>query len=603
MSGRRAVGASVGLLVILLLAAPFLAPSSAGAHALLVSSTPADGASYDRAPSEVRLVFSEEVQLAATSVELFDGAGRPVAVGVPVADEGADDATVVRVALGPLPRDRYLVRWRTISSDDLHPNASSIVFGIGTDVTAATVEAPSGWTLAGTIAESVIRWLALLALGLALAARVLSRRLTGSISRDGPLSPVLPRTTAAMAGLGALAAAALGLLYLGRVVQTAGLAFAVTSWGSTARWVVAIASAALAWWMLRRTGRRSRTPDGIAPSALLVVSLAAVTSTSHAMSAGLAAAALGALHTVATMLWVCGAVIVAILVVPALRRRDRVAAVTVARAFTPIALVAVPVSLVTGLLLAGRLLPSVGAVLNTDYGHTLLVKLGLLVLGLGLAASSFVLLVLRGGRRRGAAAVGAEAVVLCTVVLAASAVAATPPPSAVVWAPSADQAPTAGVLSEMANDLVLTVDVGPGRPGRNFVTIGVLDTRRPAPAPISSVEVSVGTQAPLTAVAQGHFQWLATTSIEGEGPTDLAVTVRRAGEPTVAVPFRWLVGPPVGTRRGGAELAPITGVAAAAIAVVGLLGWVLYGAARRRARVRRPGMVREPEAVHAAESP
>jgi copper transport protein len=262
----------------------------------------------------------------------------------------------------------------------------------------------------------------------------------------------------------------------------------------------------------------------------------------------------------------------------------------VARAFTAIALVAVPVSLVTGLLLAGRLIPSVGALLNTDYGHALLLKLGLLIAGLLCATATFTLLVLGAGRRRAAVAVIAEAVVLCAVVLTASAVASLPPASAVVWAPDSTSLPTSGVLSQIARDLVVTVDMGPGRPGRNFITVGVLDTRRPAPAPIAAVQVAVGGQGPLTAVRQDPFKWMVVTNVATEGPEQLQVAVRRPGEPTVVVPFVWVAGPPLGTRLGGASLSPVSSVAAAVVGLCALIGLALGLVLRIR---RRSGPVRE----------
>jgi copper transport protein len=400
--------------------------------------------------------------------------------------------------------------------------------------------------------------------------------------------------------VGAGAALALGVLYLGRIVEIGGLDPIVTAWDFTLRWIVAVVSAGIAWQLLRRAGRRGRASDSMASDSmvsvvLLVLAMTAITSTSHPTSAGIAIAVLGAVHTVATMLWACGAAVIAIVAVPALRRRDRSRAVGAARAFTPIALIALPLSLVTGLLLAGRLLPSVGALLNTDYGHALLIKLGLLAVGLLCAAGTVAFLVMDAGRRRSAMIVAAEAVVLCAVVLAASSLAATHPASPVVWAPASEQAPTAGVLSQFADDLVVTVDVGPGRPGRNFVTVGVLDTRRPAPAPVAEVSLAVGAQPALVAVPQGQFQWMAVANVKDEGPVGLEVTVNRPGEPSVRVPFVWTLGPAVGTRLGGAPLAPITSAAALLIGVVGLVALVAYAVLRVRRRRSPTGPVEQDE--------
>jgi copper transport protein len=586
MSNHRVLGASLRWVILLfVLAMPFAITATADAHALLASSTPADGASYDRSPADLELVFTENVQVAATSLQLFDGKGSPVLLGQPSSPDGASQAATIRVPLGTLAKDRYLLRWRTISSDDLHPTAGTIVFGVGTEVTGAGSDGDSGGSLLGGIAEATLRWLALMALGVAAAALLLTGRLAGS--RDRSLAPVLPQATVLSAGIGTLATAALAVLYLGRIVDAGGVGAVTSAWQFTVRWIVAVATAGMAWSLLRRRQMLRRTSHrGLSTSSfgLLLLSMAAITSVSHAASAGLAAEVIGAVHTITTMLWACGAGVVAAVAVPALRRGDRYLAAGVARAFTPIAIVMVPISLVTGLVLAGRLLPSFGAVLHTDYGHALLVKLALVAIGLACAGLTVLLLVVQGGRRRGALIVGVEAVVLGAVVLAGSSVAATHPASAVVWAPASDHEPTSGVLSQLARDLVVTLDIGPGRPGRDFFTVGVLDTRRPAPAPIKDVQVAVGSQAPLTAVSQGNYQWLAAANVDAEGPLRMQVTVERSGEPTVTVPFEWTIGPPAGTRLGGAALSPVTAVAAAIVAVVSVVVIALLGVVRWRRR-------------------
>jgi copper transport protein len=580
---RRRSGALRWLVFLLIVVAPFVMPAAAQAHALLDLSTPADGATYDRSPREVQLTFSEDVQVSATSVQLFDSSGRTVAVGTPASASGENDASDLVVPLNDLAKDRYLLRWRTVSSDDLHPVSGSLVFGIATAVTAVDQEATSGWDRAGTVIEAVLRWIALMALGFALAARLISRRLSVSGETGQAMTPVLPRTTTVLAGVGTLAASALGLFYLVRLAEFAGFEAVITSWQVTMRLIAGCGAALVAWLILRLPYPADRRAAlSWWPSGLLVLAIAAITSTGHPASAGPLVEAVGALHSVTTMVWCCGAAVVAVAAIPAIRRADRRRAATIAGAFTPIALVALPISLVTGFLLAGRLLPSVGALMYSDYGHALLVKLGLLAFGLLCSAGTLVFLVLGRGRRRAALVIGAEAVVLMTVVLAASSLAATRPASQVVWAPAPEQAPTTGVLSAFANDLVVTLDVGPARPGRNFVTVGVLDTRRPAPAPVADVRVALGDEPAVTAVPQGDFRWLSVATIPKEGPASFTVRVERPGESTVVVPFSWTVGPVAGTRMGGSTFAPLAIAGATLVGLVVLVALLAWGLARRR---------------------
>jgi copper transport protein len=568
---------AVGLIVTL----PLLAPPSAQAHALLESSLPADGANVDRPPTELRLTFSENVTLAATAIEMFDGAGRPIDLERAHTDAGAAEATVLRIPLPALGPDRYLVRWHTISSDDLHPTEGSLVFGIGTEVNPANADSTSGWDRVGGAAEALLRWVALMSLGIALAARLLTSR---TAARGAASGAVLPRATTFLAGAGALASLLLGLLYLGRIASVAGLLPVASAWQFTLRWVVAWSAAGIAWMLIRRETCPPRGRASALPIGALTIAIVAVTSVSHPAADGAMGAALGAVHTVSTLVWACGAAVVAVVAVPHLRRHDREPAVAIAKLFTPFALVALPISLVSGLLLAGRLLPSVGALLNTDYGHALLVKMGLVILGLLAAAGTVLFLVIGRGGRRLAQVVAVEAVVLGLVVLAASWTAATHPASPVVWGPSPERAPTAGVLSAIADDLVLTVDVGPGRPGRNFATIGVLDTRRPAPAPIAAVGVGIGHDAPLSAVSQGNGEWVVAANLPDEGPASLIVTVTRPGLRSVSAPFTWVIGPTSGTRLGGSALAPTAQTAALLVLVAAAIGLILVAIRRRRRR-------------------
>ena len=589
----------------------FAAPTAAQAHALLVAISPADGESLEVAPQQVRLEFSEDVQVAATVVELFDGTGRRVSTGSPASENGASRATVVLIPLSGLGRDRYQLRWRSISADDLHPTDGSMVFGVGLEVGPGATSGLSAWDLSGSVAEAVLRWLALLALGTALAALVISRRLSAGHPDDAARRPVLPRARGAMAGGGALFTSLLALLFLGRIAALTGFGTLTGAWELTLRWLVAVAASLAAWLLVRYPGVGTSVPEvpggtsgWLTPSsressapasdaanstmgqmALLVVAMTAITSTSHAAAAGSRWALIGGVHTVTTMLWSCGAAAVALAAVPALRHGERRRAVAVAWTFTPIALFCVPVSLISGLVLAGRLVPSVGALGHTAYGQALLVKLGLLGIAMACAGATVALLVWGRGRALAGVAVALEAVALGTVVLAASSVAAIHPASRVVWAPTPQPPPTVGVLSQLVDDLVITANVGPGRPGNNFVTIDVLDTRRPAPEPVVEVRVAIDGEAPLEAQPRGDVEWVAVERVEQEGPVTLRVWADRPGLPTATVSFVWQVGASAGTKIGGAPMAPITAAAAIALALSSAVlaaGYVMWRRSRRR---------------------
>jgi hypothetical protein len=114
------------------------------------------------------------------------------------------------------------------------------------------------------------------------------------------------------------------------------------------------------------------------------------------------------------------------------------------------------------------------------------------------------------------------------------------------------------------------------------VTVGVLDTRRPAPAPVADVRVALGDEPAVTAVPQGDFRWLSVATIPKEGPASFTVRVERPGESTVVVPFSWTVGPVAGTRMGGSTFAPLAIAGATLVGLVVLVALLAWGLARRR---------------------
>jgi methionine-rich copper-binding protein CopC/putative copper export protein len=111
-----------------------LAALPASAHAVLESTSPAQGSEVASAPEVVSLQFSEEVSLPRT-LEVTDGQGRRVDAGAPV-HPGGNGATV-QVRLRPgLLGGSYTVSWRVVSADG-HPVAGTFAFGVG--VPAGTV--------------------------------------------------------------------------------------------------------------------------------------------------------------------------------------------------------------------------------------------------------------------------------------------------------------------------------------------------------------------------------------------------------------------------------------------------------------------------------
>src|SRR5689334_7865742 len=99
----------------------------AAAHAGLVESEPAAGATLGAAPDAIRLTFSEPVEAKLATVSVSSGDKAIPGTGTPVAGPGAN--TVVQ-PLRKLGRGVYKVTWRIVSADDGHATSGFYSFGV-----------------------------------------------------------------------------------------------------------------------------------------------------------------------------------------------------------------------------------------------------------------------------------------------------------------------------------------------------------------------------------------------------------------------------------------------------------------------------------------
>jgi methionine-rich copper-binding protein CopC len=129
--GKRFVPILCGLLLALLIA------HSADAHANLVKSDPPAGALLQAAPKQVVLEFSEELDPSFSRVQLYNSKNQVVNPGPGVIDPATP--TVMRLALGDLPKDSYTALWRSRSAADGHITEGSVPFGIGVAATTTSL--------------------------------------------------------------------------------------------------------------------------------------------------------------------------------------------------------------------------------------------------------------------------------------------------------------------------------------------------------------------------------------------------------------------------------------------------------------------------------
>jgi hypothetical protein len=145
-----------------------------------------------------------------------------------------------------------------------------------------------------------------------------------------------------------------------------------------------------------------------------------------------------------------------------------------------------------------------------------------------------------------------------------------------------------------ADDLVTDVSIAPNRPGQNFVTVTVLNSLRPAPAPVASVRVRLtapGVQTvtlPARRTGPGIYQ-TAGDAVDRAGEWRVELLVSRSGLPDARFASPWKVAPTVlapqtAVRVSRGPLRTLTGAATALLSV--LLALTALG--RVSGRTRRP---------------
>jgi copper transport protein len=574
----RVIAALAGALAVFVM----LPSPSASAHAALIGSDLTDGAVVAASPPTVELRFSEEVLAGATSVTLLRlGPGTTQTLGFTPTDGGKH----LVVAMPPLARGAYLLRFSVVDPADLHKTVGSISFGVG--VPAPSSEA--GEQIVGSWPSALLRTVTDISLILTIGSVAVACAMARDHSRD-----VVPATRLAVVGGAVTAFGWLALV----VADAASVGIGKVSWGGVLlssdpgrRAIFGLQLAAGAW-ACNRLLRRSSNAAG----RTVVVQILAALALGFAVAAGYGGhAAIGGSYAVGVVIrtahvaslgvWL-GAVAVTWLLgrshpsVPVLWPRISV-----------LASIGIAVTGATGLLLSGRMASTVTALLSTAYGRLLVAKAGtLLVLGvLGFAAARHVA---RGQMPR---AVPAElAVAACAVVVAALLAGAAP-------ARGERFDPLPAIEPQLATgdlaDLTISASLQPARPGANLVQVRVLETRRPAPGPVTGLTMTLvgadgATVAQRSGVpADGLVEWT-DLDLPNPGSYRIEVAVSRPAAPVHPFVAALAVeAPPVPRARTVVSTRAWRPLATAAAG-----GWVLvaafgFGVHRKRRAVSSSGAI------------
>ncbi|GHO97355.1 hypothetical protein KSF_074030 [Reticulibacter mediterranei] len=359
-------------------------------HAALLRSDPADGSVLARTPGEIRLWFSEPVQLVGQSIMVFAPSGAAVELGT-VQERNGEVSVPLKVAVA----GTYLVNWQIISQDT-DPVSGSFVFSVG--------QAGGAW--AGTVSNNASPlgfWLQALEhllhfLGYALAFGVLAflRLVVAPLKQDALAKPIWRLVNFGIIVL--LVAEGVAL-----IAQSASLGnhslldltFLVTVLASSFGRALALRlGAALSLWVLigiiQQGNRRVVDVALVLGGALAVIDSQA----SHAISSPIVWLGLivTALHIVAMGVWIGG--LIALLALWR-RKEARVYQQDLLARFGSLALASVAELVLTGVVLAGLHLVRLADLLTTPYGRLLTIKILALLLPL-----LFVLLGQRHSRQR-----------------------------------------------------------------------------------------------------------------------------------------------------------------------------------------------------------
>jgi len=168
-SARTAYRGIAGIAVALALLV--LGPAAVLAHASLVTSDPANGATLAASPATITATFAEAFDTTRSSMQLLGPGGATLAANQPATASTAVSMTIS--GFGTLAAGTYSVRWTTITPDDNGIERGTFAFTVAAAASGASAAASPGAAGgsasggAGDVAIPLVALAALLVVGLA----------------------------------------------------------------------------------------------------------------------------------------------------------------------------------------------------------------------------------------------------------------------------------------------------------------------------------------------------------------------------------------------------------------------------------------------------
>jgi copper transport protein len=382
IAGRRAaLLATLAVLLSLVFASP------AAAHAELVNTSPPNGAQLARSPTEVRMTFTESVNLVDGGIRLVDQVGATVRTPTPT----VDGRTVTWPMPADLPEGPYVVTWRVVSTDG-HPVSGAFSFGVGTAAApgSATNTGPTDTSVNTDASELTAPWPVVVIRLAGYIAFALVAGVVAFVLLCAPGSSKDPRLQLLTRGglLGGATAAVAAILFQGP--YTAGVSMSrgfdmrliqqtlSTPFGTAMMWRLALYGVlGVLLWRLPRLLTELGT--WLVPAGVVAIA-ATIAATGHAAGSGLFDLFVDALHALTAGLWVGGLIALIVL--------GRSVEPRTLHRFSTLAMASVLTLVVSGTLNSLRHLTALEQLWDTRYGLTLVIKLSLVAGALAAAAVS-----------------------------------------------------------------------------------------------------------------------------------------------------------------------------------------------------------------------
>lgn len=542
---RFVLAAALALVGSVLLAGP------ASAHASLISTDPTEGQVLASAPATATFTFDEPVRSTSGGVHLFNAAGKELE-----ADAKTRDAALQVDLPGGLPDGTYVIAWRVVSADG-HPVAGALTFSIGTPsaTVAARASAPQSsptsikaalalaqaWTYLGVLGAG-----GLVAFGLLLLPREkgidqIRARLHGLAKGFAWVSVVAGAVTVVLTAM-YQRGEDFSALFSDTPVE-------IPTGSELLSW--ALASAGV--WIAVLGARRAEVHRTAGPIALagVVIALGALGLVGHtrAFPPLWLMLATDLTHLAAGTVWF-GGLIGLVISLRRLAERPRLAALVLGR-FSVLAgwlLVGVAIS---GTILGWRILRTWSALVETDFGRVLLVKIAV-VLAVALLAGwnryrlMPAVLADSGFADRGAASTRMQRVVRIEAVLLVGVLGLTgflvdrspaPDMGAIALPGGFDSSTFTGQLDAVR----VVASVEPAGVGKNVVTLQLQDTAgnplEPAGLPglrVAEGELSLGDQA-VTNIDSGTYRASVLIPRAGTWTLQVSVPLSEVENPVVSV--------------------------------------------------------------------